>query len=151
MSTAIERPKADEILAPVSEQEGARPLVPYIVHDDAGRPVLGGSQCGECNEILIGSPQVCVRCGARGGMTPLALGQTGKLYNWTTVHRCLPGVPVPFVFAIVDLDGGGTVKGNLIAEDADIAYDMPVKLVFEIPERTDSKGRSYLSYHFVKA
>lgn len=84
-------------------------------------------------------------------MRSLSLGKTGTLYNYTTVHRCLPGVPVPFVFGIVDLDGGGTVKGNIVADADDLRFDMPVRLVFETLERADAKGRSYLSYHFVKA
>ena len=52
---------------------------------------------------------------------------------------------------IVDLDGGGTVKGNIVADADDLRFDMPVRLVFETLERADAKGRSYLSYHFVKA
>ena len=30
------------------------------------------------------------------------------------MHRNFPGVEVPFISAIVDLDGGGTLKGNLM-------------------------------------
>lgn len=150
MTIAIDSPKA--IAEPASpDGEELRPIVPYIGKDAQGGPALIGSKCGGCGEILIGRPAVCIRCGARGGMEEITLGKSGTLYNYTTVHRCLPGVPVPFVFAIVDLDGGGTVKGNLVADDADIAYDMRVRLVFETAAQTDAKGRSYLTYHFVKA
>lgn len=127
------------------------PIVPYIGRDADGAPALTGSRCAACAELLLGAPSTCPRCGARGGMTPVILGTTGRLYNFTTVYRSLPGVPVPFIFAIVDLDGGGTVKGNLLVEPDEAAFDMPVRLLFERAPVPDAKGRSYLTYHFVKA
>ena len=134
-----------------TQTEKLLPIVAYIGTGEDGEPALKGSRCGNCCEVLIGSPQVCPKCGSRNKMTPITLGKTGRLYNFTTVHRCLPGVSVPFVFGIVDLDGGGTVKGNIVAEEHELAFDMPVRLVFEKAEQTDAQGQSYLSYHFVKA
>ena len=42
------------------------------------------------------------------------LSNRGELYVYSIVHRSFPGIEVPYVSAIVDLEGGGTVKGNLI-------------------------------------
>jgi uncharacterized OB-fold protein len=36
---------------------------------------------------------------------------SGTLYAYSIVHRSFPGIEVPYVSAIVDLDGGGTVEG----------------------------------------
>ena len=61
---------------------------------------------------------------------------------------------VPFISAIVDLDGGGVVKGNLIdfpPSPEAIKFDMPVRLVFKDAGRKDKDGASYLSYFFVPA
>ena len=63
-------------------------------------------------------------------------------------------MPVPFISAIVDLDGGGTVKGNLngVAPNPEaIKFDMPVKLVFGDAGRKDKDGNAYLAYSFVPA
>ena len=41
---------------------------------------------------------------------------------------------MPYISAIVDLDGGGTVKGNLIDCEPDpekIDFDMPVEMVMQ--------------------
>ena len=137
--------------ATVAEDDELLPIVPYIARDALGEPGLFGRKCSACGEISLGSPTICACCGARDALTPVALANTGKLYVWTTVHRSLPGVATPFVFAIVDLDGGGAVKGTLVAPERDIRFDMPVKVVFEKADRIDAKGRSYLTYHFVKA
>ena len=54
--------------------------------------------------------------------------------------------------AIVDLDDGGTLKGNLIDCDPDpekIKFDMPVEVVFDDAlGRKDAEGNSYISYFF---
>ena len=85
-------------------------------------------------------------------MKALPLAKTGKLYSYSIVHRSFPGIETPYVSAIVDLDGGGTVKGNLIDVEPDpekIPFDMPVEVIFaDALGRKDSDGNSYLSYFF---
>jgi uncharacterized protein len=138
-------------VAVVADNAELLPIVPYIARDSAGNPAIVGKQCGACGEVFLGFPFICARCGTRIASSTIALSKTGRLYVWTTVHRSLPGVATPFVSAIVDLDGGGAVRGTLIAPESDIQFDMQVRLVFERASKTDAKGRSYLTYHFVKA
>ena len=66
------------------------------------------------------------------------------------------GAPIVGVkSALVDLDGGGTVKGNLINVDPDpenVDFGMKVKVIFDDAlGRKDSEGNSYLSYFFEPA
>jgi hypothetical protein len=42
------------------------------------------------------------------------LSNAGTLYTYSIVCRSFPGIEVPYISAVVDLDGGGTIKGNLI-------------------------------------
>jgi uncharacterized OB-fold protein len=83
------------------------------------------------------------------------LGNKGKLYSYCIVHRSFPGIEVPYISAIVDLEGGGTIKGNLIDTDPDpdkIEFDMPVDVVFQDAlGRKDAEGNSYISYFFKPA
>ena len=62
---------------------------------------------------------------------------------------------MPYISAIVDLDGGGTVKGNLIGIEPDpenIEFDMEVDVVYkDALGRKDSDGNSYISYFFQPA
>ena len=85
-------------------------------------------------------------------MSTERLSNKGKLYSYSIVHRSFPGIDVPYISAIVDLDGGGTVKGNLINIDPDPAnldFDMPVEVVFDDAlGRKDKDGNSYISYFF---
>ena len=42
------------------------------------------------------------------------LATTGVVRSFTIIHRAAPGVPVPYVSSVVELDGGGVVKANLL-------------------------------------
>lgn len=132
--------------------DGPLPVVDYLKIPDDGDPYLEGSKCGSCGAIFLGQRGTCSKCGARGQMETIQLSNQGELYSYCIVHRSFPGIDVPYVSAIVDLDGGGTVKGNLINVEPDpdkISFGMPVEVVFDDAlNRKDSEGNSYLSYFF---
>ena len=51
--------------------------------------------------------------------------------TFTIVHRAAPGVPTPYVSAVVDLDGGGVVKAQPRRRRPDpdkVELGMPVRL-----------------------
>ena len=128
------------------------PVVEYLKLPEDGDPYLEGHKCGECNSIFLGEREVCSNCTARGMIEPVKLSNKGKLYSYSITFRSFPGIDVPYISAIVDLEGGGTVKGNLIDCDPDpekIEFDMPVEVVFDDAlGRKDSEGNSYISYFF---
>jgi uncharacterized OB-fold protein len=129
------------------------PVVEWLKAGDGG-PYLEGQACEKCQAIYLGERAHCARCFARGSLRPKRLSNRGTLYVYSIVHRSFPGVPVPYVSAIVDLEGGGTVKGNLIGIEPDPAkleLGMPVQVVYRDLERKDDKGNSYFSYFFQPA
>ena len=82
----------------------------------------------------------------------MTLPTSGKLYSYSIVYRSFPGVEVPYISAIVDLDDGTAIKGNLInvePDPANIEFDMPVDVIFDDAlGRKDKEGNSYLAYFF---
>ena len=57
----------------------------------------------------------------------------------------------PFISAVVDLEGGGSVKGTLknIAPDPDqVKLGMPVEVKYEIAPRKDREGNEYMTFFF---
>ncbi len=131
------------------------PVVPFLKLPDGGTPYLEGRKCKECDAIFIGARKVCSKCGAREALETIKLSNKGKLYNYCIVFRSYPGIDVPYISAIVDLEGGGTVKGCLINIDPDpekIKFDMPVDVVYkDALGRKDRDGNSYTSYFFQPA
>lgn len=128
------------------------PAVDFLKIPESGEPYLEGHKCGGCGAIYLGVRTVCSKCGARGKIAPVTLSNQGNLYVYSIVCRSFPGIQVPYVSAIVDLEGGGTVKGNLIGVDPDpvkIKMGMPVRVVYkDALGRKDKEGNSYLAYFF---
>ena len=131
---------------------GPLPVVDYLKLPEDGEPYLEGHKCGACGAIFLGARATCAKCGARDRMAAVKLANTGSLYAYSIVHRSFPGIEVPYVSAIVDLEGGGTVKGNLIGIEPDpkkIAFGMPVEVVYkDALGRKDKEGNAYISFFF---
>ena len=127
------------------------PAVDFLKIPESGAPYLEGMKCKSCSAIYLGARAVCSKCGARDQLAPHKLGTKGKLYAYSIVHRSFPGVEVPYISAVVDLEGGGTLKGNLINIEPDpknLKFDMPVDVVIKDAGRKDREGNSYLAYFF---
>jgi uncharacterized protein len=139
----------------MSEQRvatGPLPAVPFLRIPDHGDPYLEASVCARCESVFLATRAVCSRCGARDQMQARPFPNQGTLYAYSIVHRSLPGVAVPYVSAIVDMDGGGSIKGTLINVEPDpgkISFGMPVEVVYgDALGRKDAEGNSYLSFFF---
>ncbi len=93
----------------------------------------------------------CRACASRTPPEAFRARETGKLYSWSVVHRSYPGVAVPFVSAIVDLDDGLSFKGTLRGVAAEgLKMGLPVRLVFDdAGGAKDSAGAPYVGFHFV--
>jgi uncharacterized protein len=136
----------------MSEQKQPLPVVDFLKIPADGEPYLEGHKCQKCGAVFLGARSTCSKCFARGEMKPTRLSNRGTLYVYSIVHRTFPGIEVPYVSAVVDLEGGGTVKGNLIdiePKPEKIKLGMPVEVVYkDALGRKDKEGNSYLSYFF---
>jgi uncharacterized OB-fold protein len=131
--------------------EGYIPALPHIGLDADGRYRLYGMRCSACGCVVEGERLACPACANRLKLERLPLASTGRVHTNTVVHRSYPGVRTPFVAVIVDLDGGGTVRGTLsdIDPEAELPRDLRVRMVFGDSGQRDPQGRSLLCYCFV--
>jgi uncharacterized OB-fold protein len=89
------------------------PVVNYLdLSGDA--PVLVAQRCTNCGALYFGRRNACSRCFSIGPFDRQELARTGTVRAFTIVQRAAPGVQAPYVSAIVDLDGGGHVKANIV-------------------------------------
>lgn len=119
------------------------PVVDYLVLDD-GPPHLVANEAVGTGALFLGRQNA----DARGGGEEFRrrrLATTGTVRSFTIVHRSNPGVQVPFISVVVDLDGGGVVRANLRSvppEPGSVPVDMRVRLttfvVGEDPEGTEA-------------
>jgi uncharacterized OB-fold protein len=130
------------------------PVVPFLKIPDKGDPYIEGHKCKNCGSIFLGQRTVCSNCAARDQIEAIKLANKGELYVYSITHRSFPGIETPYVSAVVDLDGGGSVKGNLINIDPDpekIKMGMRVEVIYQIAPRKDKDGNEYLTYYFQPA
>jgi uncharacterized OB-fold protein len=88
--------------------------LPYVGYLELGDdPHLVAQECRSCGALFLDRRNACASCGATE-FTTRQLSGDGTVRAFTIVHRATPDVQVPYVSAIVDLDGGGVVKANLV-------------------------------------
>lgn len=127
------------------------PIVDYLVLDD-GPPHLVAWEATGSGALFFDRRNA----DAKGGGTEFKrrnLAGTGTLRSFTIVHRTVPGVPAPYVSGLVDLDGGGSVKGNVVNVPPDpehVQLGMRVRLT-TFPVGTDDDGTEAIAFGFEPA
>ena len=87
------------------------PLVDYLHLEP--EPHLVAHECRHCKARYFDRRNACARCG-RTDFAAAAVDGTGELMAFTIVHRAAPGIPVPYVSAIVKTGDGTWVRSNVV-------------------------------------
>lgn len=127
----------------------ARPIISFLALGE--KPHLMGLRCRSCGATYLKSGRVaCAKCGDARNFDDLALSDHGTLWVYSIVHQSAPGIPVPYVAAIVDLPEKVSVRCTLIDVEPDPAklpYGMAVRMVTK-KVRTDKEGRDVIAFFF---
>ncbi len=125
---------------------GQIPFVDYLVLGDD--PHLVANECTECGARFFDRRNACASCSGTS-FRDVAVATTGEVRAFTIVAFAAPGVPVPFVAAVVDCDGT-SVRGNLVNVPPDpehVELGMKVRLT-TVPIGTDETGTEAVGYGF---
>ena len=127
------------------------PLVDYLVID-GGDPYLQSHECNGCGALYFDRRNACAKCSGRS-FTKERLADDGKVRSFTIVHRAAPGVPTPYVSAIVDLSGGGVVKANVLNVEPSpdhVRFGMDVRLTTTVAG-VDDEGTEAVQFGYEPA
>lgn len=122
-------------------------MVEYLKLGDD--PHLVANVCDSCGVTYFDRRNACAACGARK-FTGSRLANTGSVRTFTIVYRAARGVPAPYVSAVVDLDGGGRVKSNIInvePKPENVALGMRVRLATYVAA-TDDDGVEAVAFGY---
>lgn len=86
------------------------PLVEYLALSPV--PHLVANECTSCKARFFDRRNACASCFATE-FAPVNIATEGEVRSFTIVTFASPGVPVPFVAAIIDC-GGTSVRANLV-------------------------------------
>ncbi|KPM52244.1 hypothetical protein CcI49_34215 [Frankia sp. CcI49] len=122
------------------------PLVDYLVL--GGEPRLVAQECEQCSARFFDRRNACASCGATA-FRAVAVPREGTVHTFSIVSMAPPGVPVPFVAAVVDC-GGTRVRGCLVNVEPrpeNVTLGMKVRLT-TVPVGADSAGVEAVGYGF---
>ena len=143
---------AETAAATTEQNQGPRPIIPFLVLDDP--PYLAGVRCTHCGATYLRSGRVaCAKCGEAGPFENVKLSDHGTLYVYSIVHQSAPGIPVPYVAAIVDLPEQVAVRCTIVdvrPDPAALPFGMPLKMITR-KVRTDKEGRDVIAFFFTPA
>ena len=125
------------------------PLVDYLVLGD--NPRLVANECTSCGARFFDRRNACAACEGTE-FKKVEVATTGEVRAFTIVSFAAPGIPVPFVAAVVDCDGT-SVRANLINVDPDpehVRDGMKVRLA-TYPMGTDAAGTEAIGFGFEPA
>ena len=125
------------------------PFVNYLVLGD--QPHLVANECTSCGARFFDRRNACAGCSGTD-FKEARIATQGELRAFTIVAFAAPGIPVPFVSAIIDCDGT-SVRANLVNVEADpehVKLGMPVKLT-TFPIGTDDDGVEAINFGFEPA
>ena len=109
------------------------PLVDYLVLQPA--PHLVAHECTSCGARFFDRRNACASC-ENDEFKQVDIATSGEVKAFTIVSMAAPGVPVPFVAAVIDCDGT-SVRGNLLDIEPD---DQHVQLGMKVELATTSVG-----------
>lgn len=122
------------------------PLVDYLVLGD--EPHLVAHECTSCGARYFDHRVVCASCEGTE-FTQARLATEGELKAFTIVSMAAPGVPVPFVAGVIDLDGT-SVRANVVntePDDEHVHVGMKLRLAtYSLGE--DSAGTDAVGFGF---
>jgi uncharacterized protein len=109
------------------------PLVEYLALEP--EPHLVANECTGCGARYFDRRNACASCEGED-FKKVDVANSGIVKAFTIVSMAAPGVPVPFVAAVIDCDGT-SVRGNLLDVEPD---DQHVSLGMKVELATTSVG-----------
>ena len=122
------------------------PIVEYLVLGDS--PRLRAHECSGCGARFFDRRNACASCFATD-FRDVEVATEGEVKAFTIVAHAAPGIPTPFVAAVVDCDGT-TVRANVINVDPDpdhVELGMKVRLA-TYSLGADDKGVEAVGFGF---
>ena len=148
---------------PAPTKAELRPIVPYLVlpSADLGEAYLQGLQCKGCGQTFLYAPtrRACAVCAGHAAdqFTKVRLSDRGEVWVYTIVHQSWPGIPTPFVGAIVDVAVEGqpertvAVRANIAGIEPDpknVKLGMKVRMKVAAVHK-DKEGNDVVAFHYV--
>tara|TARA_B110000438_G_scaffold234568_1_gene231021 strand:- start:1606 stop:2028 length:423 start_codon:yes stop_codon:yes gene_type:complete len=125
------------------------PIVDYLrIGDD---PHLAANECAGCQARYFDRRNACARCG-KEEFRSVRIVDDATLRSFSVVYRAAPGIPVPYVSAIVLTDDGTSVRANVVGLEDPMKAELGMRLRFTTFNcGTDDNGTDCVAFGYAVA
>lgn len=130
--------------------------IPRFWREIPSRYNLKGTKCENCGKVHFPPRIICPRCHREsiGRMKTYKLNGKGEVLTYTVIHNGPRSfeMQVPYVMAIIKMDDGLNLTGQLIdCEAEEVRIGMRVKTTFRKIDEDGECGVIHYGYKFVPA
>ena len=128
-----------------------KPGLPLLWRRTKERYNLIGSKCETCGTYYMPKRAVCPSCRRKGKMVEYKFSGKGKIYSYTVIRVAPEGYEyyVPYVLAIIELEEGARITGQLVDTDPEnIMVDQDVEMVFRKIHEDNPEGLITYGFKF---
>jgi len=90
---------------------------------------LVGSKCQRCGKVAFPPRTVCSGCGG-SALKNQKISDSGQILTWTTIHAAPEGFDAPYTVALVCLEDGVVVAGQIVGDLTKLKAGTPITAVF---------------------
>jgi len=125
------------------------PIVDYLVLGDD--PHLVANECTDCGARYFDRRNACAKCG-EAEFVSVRVADEAVLRSFSIVHRAAPGIPEPYVSAIVQTDDGTSVRANVVGLDDPMKAELGMRLrLTTYGCGTDNNGTECVAFGYAAA
>jgi len=109
-----------------------RSSVPLYWRLSKSRYTLTGTKCTRCGSVYFPPRSLCPKCRSKGNLEDFRFSGKGKIISWTVIRAPPEGFEqqTPYAVAIIELDEGAKITGQIVSDLDKIEVGKPVRAVF---------------------
>lgn len=111
---------------------------------------LLGTHCNSCNEYFFPPRNLCPNCRRGAHLESHAFKGTGTIITYTTIYNATDDFErlTPYNLAIIQLDEGPKITGQIVSSQQEVKIGMRVRAVFRILGKEGERGIIYYGTKF---
>ena len=90
---------------------------------------LVGAKCSACGELMFPPRAGCIKCSS-DKLTEEKMPNSGQILTWTTIHVSPDGFEAPYTVALVRLENGVVVPGQIVGDLNGLKINAAVRATF---------------------
>ncbi len=116
--------------------------VPLFWRLQKSRYTLTGTKCHACNTAYFPPKDFCPACRRKGEIREFAFSGNGKILSYTIIRVPPEGFQnyTPYAVAIIELDEGTRISGQIIGNPENVGIGKRVRPVFRKIQEDGSSG-----------